>query len=131
MDRPLPVPDALTGPYWKSVQERRLDLPRCTGCGKFHFYPRATCPHCGSGNLEWKTVSGRATVYSYTVVYRAPGPAFAAEVPYVVATLTLEEGPHLMSNVVGCPSDTVRIGMPVKVDFRELEGTLLPVFRPA
>jgi uncharacterized protein len=130
MDRPLPVPDALTEPYWKSVQERRLDLPRCADCAKFHFYPRATCPHCGSAQLEWQTVSGKGEVYSYTVVHRAPSPAFAAEVPYVVAVVALQEGPHLMTNVSG-PPDSVRIGMPVTVAFREFEGTVVPVFHAA
>src|SRR6188472_1515456 len=105
MDRPLPVPDALTAPYWKAVQEGRLDLPRCIDCSRFHFYPRATCPHCGSAKLEWQTVAGKGTVYSYTVVHRPPSPAFAAEVPYVVAVIELEEGPHLMSSVTGCAAD--------------------------
>jgi DUF35 OB-fold domain, acyl-CoA-associated len=70
-------------------------------------------------------------VYSYTVVHRAPGPAFAAEVPYVVAVVELAEGPHLMTNIVECVPDSVRIGMKVSVTYRQLaDGVTLPVFEP-
>jgi uncharacterized protein len=131
-ERPLPGSDALTAPYWAAANEKRFVLPRCVDCGKHHFYPRARCPHCGSTRIEWAAASGRGTVYTYTVIQRAPSPAFAADVPYVVATIALAEGPHLMSNVTGCAPDAVRIGMPVKVAFRELPGgVMLPVFEPA
>ncbi|HEV7801491.1 MAG TPA: OB-fold domain-containing protein, partial [Burkholderiales bacterium] len=97
MERPIPVPDAATAPYWSAANEGRLVLPRCTACSRWHFYPRALCPYCSSDKLEWQSASGRGEVYSYTVVHRAPSPAFAAEVPYVVAIVELEEGPHLMT----------------------------------
>ena len=129
--RPLPIPDAQTAPYWEAAREHRLVLPRCGDCGRFHFYPRALCPHCASASLSWAPASGRGSVYSYTVVHRAPSPAFAGELPYVVALIELEEGPHLMSNVVNCAPDAVRIGMRVKAVFRDFEdGTVLPVFAP-
>lgn len=132
MERPVPVPDAATAPYWAAANEGRFVMPRCTQCGRWHFYPRALCPHCSSEKLEWADCSGRGTVYSYTVVHRAPSPAFAAEVPYVVAIVEVEEGPHLMSSVVNCAPETVRIGMKVRAAFRRVaEDTQLPVFEPA
>lgn len=131
-ERPLPVADALTAPYWNAARERRFVLPRCKGCGGWHFYPRATCPHCASPEIEWREASGTGTVYTYTVVERAPSPAFENEAPYTVAVIALAEGPHLMSSVTGCSPDAVRIGLPVKVAFREFDGgVVLPVFQPA
>lgn len=131
IDRPVPVPDAATGPYWAAAQEGRLVMPRCADCGKYHFYPHPLCPHCSSAKLEWTTVSGRGTLYSYTVVHRAPSPAFAAEVPYVVAVVELAEGPRLMSNLAGCAPEAASIGMPLQVAFRKLsESVTLPVFKP-
>ena len=82
-------------------------------------------------NLEWTAVSGRGTLYSFTVVHRAPSTAFAAEVPYVVAVVELDEGVRLMSNLIRCAPDAVRIGMPLKVAFRKLSDSVtLPVFEP-
>jgi uncharacterized OB-fold protein len=129
--RPLPAPDASTEPYWAAAREGRLVMPRCIDCGHFHFYPKTLCPACSSPRLEWTACSGRAEVYSYTVVHRAPSPAFAADVPYVVAAIALEEGPHLMSSVINCPPDAVHVGMPVRVAFRRASDEItLPVFEP-
>lgn len=108
------------------VQELRL--PRCQDCAAFHFYPRSRCPECGSARLEWQPVSGDGTVYSYTVVHRAPAPEFAGEVPYVVAVVALAEGPHLMSRIVGIAPEAVRIGMAVRARFDHPRKN--PVFAP-
>lgn len=128
--RPLPTPDALTRPYWDAVKEHRFVLPRCEACDRFHFYPRATCPHCGSDRIAWSPASGRGKVYSFTQVHRAPSPAFEAGVPYVVAIIELDEGPHLMSSITGCEPSHVTVGMPVMVDYADFDDASLPVFRP-
>ena len=131
-ERPLPVPDAATAPYWEAARAHRLMMPKCVDCGAFHFYPRTLCPHCSSARLEWTACSGRGEVYSFTVVHRAPSPAFAADVPYVVATVKLAEGPHLMTRITGCAPEAVRIGMAVRVAFIEASAEItLPVFTPA
>ena len=78
VDRPLPVPNAATGPYWEAARAERLVMPRCDDCGRYHFYPCTLCPQCSSANLKWTEVSGAGTVYSFTVIHRAPSPAFAA-----------------------------------------------------
>ncbi len=130
--RPLPSPNALTEPYWQAAQQRQLKLPRCESCASFHFYPRSTCPFCGSAQLAWHNVSGKGEVYSYTVVRRAPSKGFEALVPYVVAVVALAEGPHLMTRLTQVKPDDVKIGLRVTVEFeKQDEETTLPVFRPA
>ena len=129
MARPPPIADALTAPYWDNVAQGRFALPRCTACSRFHFYPRPACPHCGGERFTWTEPSGRGSVYSFSIVQRAPSAAFAGEVPYVVAIVATDEGPHLMSRVVGVRPDDVRIGMRVRVRV-EVQGDapLLPLF---
>lgn len=129
--RPLPSPNALTEPYWLAANQGELKLPRCEACLKFHSYPRSICPHCGSTQLAWRAVSGRAEVYSYTVVHRAPSQGFAGLVPYVVAVVALDEGPHLMTRLTQVQPDAVRIGLRVQVEFEKQDDEIaLPVFRP-
>jgi uncharacterized OB-fold protein len=131
-DRPLPSADPGTAPYWEGAGQHKLLLPRCAACGEVHFYPRSLCPHCGSDELHWIEACGRGRVYSFTVVHRPPSPAFKARVPYVVAVVALEEGPHLMTNIGGCAPDRVHIDMPVQVAWEDVapEHTL-PYFVPA
>jgi uncharacterized OB-fold protein len=131
--KPLPAPDPATREYWEATKKGELHMPKCADCGKFHFYPRTLCPHCGSVKLEWQRCSGRGAVYSFTVVHRAPSPAFESDVPYVVAVIALEEGPHLMSTVINMAPDAVRVGQEVRVSFRPAgdEEVMLPVFEPA
>ena len=90
-------------------------LPRCDDCGKFHFYPKPACPYCGGTKLAWAKASGRGEVYSHSVVYRAPSPAFKDDLPYVVAIVKTDEGPHLLSRVVGMKPEEVRVGQRLRV----------------
>lgn len=124
--RPLPEADPETAPFWEAIGSGRFQIQRCQACGRHVFYPRLVCPHCGGGPLEWVPASGRASVHSYTVVHRAP-PAFAGDVPYVVALVDLEEGPRMMTRLLGIEPGDVEIGMPVRV---AIEGDPpLPYFR--
>lgn len=130
-ERPLPTPDPGTAPYWEGTRSHKLRLPRCEDCGQVHFYPRTACPYCGSGARAWIEACGRGIVYSFTVVHRPPSPAFKALVPYVVAIVALEEGPHLMTNIAGCAPEDVRIGMPVEVAWEDFDPVAtLPYFLP-
>lgn len=127
MEKPFPVPDAETAPFWDAVTAGRLDVQRCQSCGRHVFYPRSLCPHCGGVDLEWVTVSGRGTVYSLTVVHRAPA-EFQAEAPYVVALVELEEGVRMLTRLIDVEPAAVRVAMPVEV---ALSGEpRLPYFRP-
>ncbi len=129
--RPLPQPDPATAPYWQAARQHRLSLPRCLACERVHFYPRALCPHCGGGDFTWISASGGGSINSFTVVRRAPSPAFESQVPYIVAIVALDEGPHLMTNIVECDPDRVRIGDRVSVRFLDVDNeTTLPVFAP-
>jgi uncharacterized OB-fold protein len=131
MTRPVPIPDPVTAPYWETAREGRFVLPRCEDCGKFHFYPRGACPHCGAAAIAWSEASGRGMVYSFSVVHRAPSAAFKEEVPYVIAIVATDDGPHLLSRLVGVPPEAVRIGMRLRVRFdRVSEEAALPVFEP-
>ncbi|MFI5987069.1 Zn-ribbon domain-containing OB-fold protein [Streptomyces sp. NPDC051555] len=134
----LPEIDDFTRPYWDAAAEGRLLLRRCADCDRVHHYPREFCPHCWAGEerVSWEGASGRATLYTWSVVYRNDLPPFGARVPYVAAVVDLAEGPRMMTEVVDCAPDALRIGMPLEVAFRvegEGEGgavVSVAVFRP-
>ncbi|HYB91661.1 MAG TPA: Zn-ribbon domain-containing OB-fold protein [Candidatus Binataceae bacterium] len=128
--KPLPNPTPTSRPFWEAARRHELSLQRCAACGKFIYYPRDRCPYCFSDRLEWKNLSGRGKVYSYTVVRRASSFAFA-DTPYVLAIVELEEGPRMTSDIVA-PPENVRVEMPVEVYFDDVtpEHTLVK-FKPA
>jgi len=128
----LPTLDDASRPFWDAANEGRLLAKRCRTCGEVHFYPRPFCPVCWSADVEWFEVSGRATLYTYSVVYQNDLPPFAARVPYVAAIVELEEGPRMMSNVVDCPLEQLEVGMALQVTFhRATDELAFPVFSPA
>lgn len=129
-EKPLPVIDHDSAPYWEAAREGRLDIPLCGDCGKHHFYPRAICPYCHSDNLSFDTVSGRGEVHTFTIARRPAGPAFADDVPYVVALIELEEGPRMMSRIQTDDPEKVRIGAKVEVTFvKGSDEVTFPYFR--
>ena len=128
----LPTVDPETRPYWDAARERRLLIRRCNACGEAYFYPRSFCPKCWSEEVAWEEASGRATLYTWSVVHRNDLPPFPERVPYVAAVVDLDEGPRMMTNVEGCSFDDLRVGMPLQVDFRvETDEITVPIFRPA
>ena len=131
IERPLPVPDDVTQPYWDAAREGRLVAPRCEACGTLFFPPRPRCPSCLASAVTWEELSGGGVVHTFTVVRQAHHPAFADDVPYVLAVIATDEGVHLMSNVVGCPPDDVRVDDRVEVVFDDVSSeVVLPRFRP-
>ncbi len=129
--RPVPVPTKETQPYWDGCKQHELRVQKCAACGHHQFYPRLYCTVCMSDRVEWIKTSGRATVLSYTIIYRPVTQAFADNVPYVVALVTLAEGPQMMTNIVGCEPEKVHIGMPVQVTFDDwTEDIAIPKFKP-
>jgi uncharacterized protein len=132
IDHPKPVADWETRGYWEGAGRHTLVLQRCRSCGAVQHRPRALCVSCLSSEIEHFEASGRGTVWTFTVTEQNQVPAFRDATPYVLAYVELEEGPRLLSNVVACPPDAVRIGMPVVAEFRaDAEGLAVPVFRPA
>lgn len=130
--KPIPVPDLVTAKFWEAAREHKLLLQRCGDCGAFQFFPQSLCRGCLSQRLNWIEASGRGTIYSYTIVHRAPSAAFERDIPYVVALVELDEGVRMMSNVVGCVPQEVSIGMEVEVLFDHVTDEIaIPKFRPA
>ncbi|MFF7193311.1 Zn-ribbon domain-containing OB-fold protein [Streptomyces sp. NPDC008079] len=137
----LPRTDAFTRTYWDAAAEGRLLIRRCRadGCGAAHHYPREFCPHCWSEDVVWETASGLATLYTWSVVHLNDLPPFRDRLPYAAAVVDLAEGPRMMTEVIGCAAQGLRIGMPLRVDFRRgadagtppEDEPAIPVFRPA
>lgn len=131
-DKPLPVPDPDSAPFWEGCRSNRLLIQRCTACGHAQFPPSSVCTCCSSPDIAWAQASGSGTVFSWIVVrHPVPKPVYAAEVPYVVALIELVEGVRMPSNVIDCPPEDVRAAMPVEVTFRRVtDDIVLPLFRP-
>lgn len=129
--KPLPRPTELSQPFWDAAKRGELIVQSCTACGTVQHPPRPLCVQCWNNALEWKSVSGEATVYSFTVTHRSTTRGFREDTPYVVAIVELDEGARLTTNIVGCAPDQVRIGMQVKVVFSPATDTItLPKFTP-
>ncbi|WP_151480004.1 Zn-ribbon domain-containing OB-fold protein [Streptomyces albicerus] len=145
----VPEVDAFTRPYWAAAAAGHLLLRRCGACGRAHHYPREFCPHCWSEDVTWECASGRATLYTWSVVHRNDLPPFGSRTPYVAAVVDLAEGPRMMTEVVDCAEGALKVGMGLEVAFRVTGGegvaggegaedregaedaVTVPVFRPA
>lgn len=124
-----PEADDFTRPFWDAAAGGRLLIRRCRACAKAHHYPREFCPHCWSEDVDWERASGRATLYTWSVVHRNDLPPFGDRVPYTAAVVDLAEGPRMMTEVVGCPESELSIGMELEVTFKEEGAEAVPVFR--
>ena len=130
--KPLPRVDEESKGFWEACQRHELYIQECRACRTPRYYPRALCPACLSSDTRWVLSSGRGTVYTYTVTYQNQAPGFRDELPYVLAYVELPEGVRLLTNIVGCPPEQVRIGMPVEVCFEDVTADItLPKFKPA
>jgi uncharacterized OB-fold protein len=124
-DIPEPMRSPETAPYWDGAARGELWLRRCPSCGKAHHYPRSICPFCFAPDTTWERASGRGTLYSYSVAKDASG-------PYVIAYVTLAEGPTMMTNMIDCDPAALKIGQPVALAASPAEGgPPIPMFRPA
>jgi len=133
--KPLPNIDYDIKPFWDAVKRHEFRLFRCKVCGAWYF-PVTCCLHHENepffGNMEWAIASGRGKVFAFNIHYVAFDPVFAEDIPYVYALIELEEGPIIGSNIIGCPPEEVKIGMPVEVVFEDItEEYTLPKFRPS
>jgi uncharacterized OB-fold protein len=115
--------------FRSGLENGQLCFPRCSDCGRFHWYPMTLCPHCRSSRIEWQAVAGRGHVYSFTVVRHAFDEEWRSALPYVVALIEFEDAPgvRLISNLVGIAPEAVRIGLSVVAQF---EAKKRVVFRP-
>jgi uncharacterized OB-fold protein len=132
--KPLPRPEnkELTQPFWDAARRHELVMQRCRSCDRYIFYPREQCPFCFSRDLGYDPVSGRGRLHSYTVIYQPAHPSFSEDAPYVFALVQLDEGVRMITNLVGCGPDDVKIDMPLVAAFEDVtpEWTLVR-FKPA
>lgn len=118
----------LTDAFWAAAADRVLVRPVCADCGRNFFTPQVACPACLSENWTYEPSSGRGTVYSATVVHKAPSSGFA--VPFRLAVIDLDEGWSMLANLVGgSESELPMTGAAVEVTWVERDGRLLPAFR--
>jgi len=128
----IPGSTELTAPYWAAAREGRLVVQQCQSCRQVWHPPLPSCPHCHSASLGWHGTTGAGTVYTYTIVRHPTHFAFAGRIPYVIALVELAEGPRLVTGIIDCALDDVRVGLPVRVVFREVaDGVTLPYFEPS
>lgn len=129
--KPLPRPNRLSQPFWDGTKRHELLLQKCNDCGHVWFPPSQRCPKCLSTEYEWSKASGRGKVWSWIVMWQRYFPAFEADIPYNVAYVELEEGPRLMTNIVGCDNDAIHCDMAVEVVFEDVTSEIsLPKFCP-
>jgi len=121
---PAPQPNPETQPYWDEAAQGRLTLRKCGTCNKVHHYPRAICPFCFADADEWVTASGSGHIYAFSIMRRA-------DVPYAIAYVTLAEGVEMLTNIVDCDFNDIRIGQEVRLVFKPtIDGPPLPMFTP-
>jgi uncharacterized protein len=130
-DKPVPEPDALTWFYWEGTQAGQLLIQRCESCGHFQHPPDVVCPRCLSQSLVPTPVSGRGTIYAFTVARQAFDSAYVDDIPYVLGLVELEEQASLriLTNIVDANPDQLTSQLPVEVTFEERQGFKLPQFR--
>ncbi len=129
--KPLPVITEESRPFWEGCRQGKLMLQRCVRCQQYQFYPRLYCVQCGMDTPAWVEVSGRGTIYSYTIIRQNKSPEFRNDVPYNVAIVQLAEGPRMLSNIVDIDYDKLRVDMPVTVVFDAVTDIIaLPRFKP-
>lgn len=116
--------------FWQAAAEERLELQACRACGHIQFPPRYQCASCWSADIEATESSGRGIVESVTVVQRAPLPQFRGREPYAVVAVRLDDGPRMITNLVGDGALEAAIGDAVSVCFEaDHNGNVLPQFR--
>jgi uncharacterized protein len=129
--RPLPDMRNAGRQFWAAAAAGDLLVPHCKACQKNFWHPRPLCPHCGSDQVDWVKGSGKGSVHTFTVIRQSGDAFFKGKVPYAVAMVELDEGPRMMSNLVDCAVDDIKIGMRVEVLFEAAgEGIAIPLFRP-
>ena len=129
--RPLPAPTPETRHFWEGTKAGELRLQRCDSCSHTYFPPRPFCPKCAARKVSVVKAAGKAKLHSY-VIHHRPAPGFTP--PYAIAVVELEEGPRMMTNIVGCPQtpDALVLDMPLEVTFeKQSEQVTLPFFKPA
>jgi uncharacterized protein len=130
--KPLPHVDEESRPFWEALQRHELYIQKCRDCGDLRYHPRSLCTNCLSSRTEWVRSKGAGKIYTFTVTNQNQAAGFRESLPYVMAWVDLDEGVKMLTNIVDCPPQEVKIGMPVEAVFEDVtpEVTLVK-FRPA
>lgn len=127
---PAPMVTSTTRKFWEATAEGRFVLQRCDGCATVIWFPKNHCPECHGSELSTFDASGKGTVYSFTIIRKVAN-AYKEATPFVVAYVELAEGPRVMTNIVDCDPESVRVGMEVEMVFHDTgAGNALYRFRP-
>lgn len=127
---PGPTITAISAPFWSAARNGELALQQCDTCTQFFFYPRAFCPHCWSERVTWRRASGEGVVKSCSVIHRPGHFAWEVAAPYVIALIELQEGPTMLSQLIGIEIDAVKVGRPVQIRCTQVGKYVLPLFEP-
>ena len=131
-EKPFPQPTADPQPFWEYCKKHELRMQECSQCGHIRYPRGIVCPKCCSMEYEWTKLMGRGEVFSFSTFHYVYNKAFSNEVPYVAAAIELEEGPRMISNIIGCKLEDIKIDMPVEVYFEDITDEFaLPKFKPA
>jgi uncharacterized OB-fold protein len=129
--KPLPRPNPDTRSFWDGCLKHELRFQQCISCGHVRWPASIICPTCYSKEVAWTRSGGKGTIYTYSVYHQAFHPSFEKDIPYVTAIIALAEGPHILSNIVGCAPDEIYCGMPVEVTWQDIDKAFsLPKFKP-
>jgi uncharacterized OB-fold protein len=129
--KPLPAITSLNQPYWEALKRRELRMQQCDGCGRVWFPPSPLCPGCWSRQFSWTQLSGRGRVNSWVVFHQAYFKSYEHDIPYNVAEVELDEGPRILTNLVGIANEAIRAGLPVEVVFDDVTPEItLAKFQP-
>ena len=121
-NKPLPQVTEISAPFWDGLRAHTVRIQQCDQ-DHWIFFPRTHCPHCGSRSLQWRSVSGAATLYSFTVARVPTLPEFTDEMPQLLAVVELAEGVHINTTLVGMEPADIRIGQALRPVFDERPGT--------
>jgi hypothetical protein len=130
--KPIPVPNSDSEKFWEGCKKHELLLQKCDHCSSYRYPPRSICPNCFSVETTWDKVSGKGEVYTYTIARVPLNPAWEPDIPYTLAVVLLDEGVKMVTNIVDCQPEDVKIGMKVEVVFDDVtEDITLLKFRPS
>jgi hypothetical protein len=128
--KPIPETDDASRPFFEGAMRGKLMLMKCTDCGAWRMPSRMHCDVCLSTNVDWVEASGKGKVRTFGVMHQKYHPGFYPELPYNLALIELEEGPRMVSNLIGVENKDIKVGMPVRVEFEKHEDAAIPKFRP-
>jgi uncharacterized protein len=129
-DKPRPIVSPIDKPYWEFLRKHELRLQRCGDCSAFRFPASPVCAECGSARYSWERSTGKGEVFSWVVFHKSYFPSFAANIPYNVTMVRLDDGPMFIANIVGIDNAAIKRGMPVEIVFDDVaEDLTIPRFK--